>query len=469
MKTLRQAAVLAILAGTLTGCGSRPALKDRGTGSPLAERPTTPLPVDDLEGPRQKPEYTVGQPPKAAKPALSPGKAAPEPVGREAAIGLEGEPEVPAGKPAVTQPKVQPNQPKPTREAAVPLDEQPAKQPNKPEAAIPSAQQPEKQPETRPVVKTKAATLEELREAAVSVVLKAAASEDPTLRANAIESAGLAPRRLSQAITAGLTDRNEGVQAVALMSIGRYKLSDFVPRVKPLLDSTSPYVSSAAVMAMARCGEKVSDERMTKLAELLWTSTSPKIRAHVAYVLGEIGNASALPMLRQAAALKMPSATSIESNIMLLQFSEALFKLGDAEQIDSIRAALYPATPDDLEATAVAAQILGELRDGKPRDQMVVLTTAKDSNGQSYPAEVRMAMAGALAKLGLDRGGFIADEFANSPDVLLRTQAAGVYGDTGRREHLSKLAVLIDDPEEIVRISAASAVLKIANKAESGR
>jgi|GEM_PF-1578932 len=467
MQTLRHASLLVLLAGSLVGCSTRTALKDPGTGSPVAQRSS--MTVRDVE-----PLGADATRAQAAKPATRPNAVPPaQPAGREAAIGLEGESET---KPTTSQPKPLPvaapaKAAAPTREPAVELDStipsRPPQNPSQP-AAAPTTP-PAKPVDAPPVVKTKATTMEELRELAISVVLRAAASDDPSLRANAIEASGLAPRRLSQAITAGLADRNEGVQAVAAMTVGRHKLIDFLPRIRPLLDSTSPYVSSAAVMAVNKCDDKAGDDRLSKLAEHLWTSTSPKLRSHVAYVVGELGNTSALPMLRQAASLKMPSATPIETGIMLLQFSEAMYKLGDAEQIDSIRAALYPAAPEDLESAAVAAQILGELRDRKPMDQMVVLTTSRDSAGQPYPAEVRMAMAGALAKLGLDRGGFIADEFASSPDLLLRTQAAGVYGDTGRREHLSKLAVLIDDEDEMVRLSAAAAVLKIANRVETGK
>ena len=476
MQTLRQAALLVLFAGTLAGCGSRPALKDRGTGSPVAQRSVADRGADA----GAKGEARGVQPATTQRPApvnTAKGNLA---TGREPAVALDGDAGTAPVQP-VTRPETKPEsspesrpQPNkstpPAREPAVDLnDTAPGRQPSKPaQPAAPSAAAPSK-PDEPPVVRTKAATLEELREVAIGVVLKAAASDDPTLRANAIEASGLAPRRLSQALHAGLADRNEAVQAVAAMTVGRYKLTDFVPKVRPLLESTSPYVSSAAVMALGKCDEKAGDERLSKLAEHLWTSTSPKLRSHVAYVVGELGNTSALPMLRQAASLKMPSATPIETGIMLLQFAEAMYKLGDAEQIDSVRAALYPAAPEDLEAAAVAAQILGELRDRKPLDQMVVLTTTRDSAGQLYPAEVRMAMAAALAKLGLDRGGFIADEFAGSPDILLRTQAAGVYGDTGRREHLAKLAVLIDDDDDMVRVSAAAAVLKIANRVESGK
>jgi hypothetical protein len=43
--------------------------------------------------------------------------------------------------------------------------------------------------------------------------------------------------------------------------------------------------------------------------------------------------------------------------MMELQISEARVKLGDEEALIDIRAALFPARSEDLEATALAAQI----------------------------------------------------------------------------------------------------------------
>ena len=123
---------------------------------------------------------------------------------------------------------------------------------------------------------------------------------------------------------------------------------------------------------------------------------------------------------------------------MQLQMAEAMVKLGDLDRIEAIRAALQPARPEDLEATAVAVQILGELGDKRPIDQLVYLSAYRDPTSKApFPAEVRMQVASSLAKLGLDKGGFIADEFLKNPDPALRAQAAGVYGDTGRPERRS--------------------------------
>jgi HEAT repeat protein len=82
------------------------------------------------------------------------------------------------------------------------------------------------------------------------------------------------------------------------------------------------------------------------------------------------------------------------------------------------------------------------------------------------PAEVRLAAAGSLAELGLDKGTFIADEYAGNSMPAIRAQAAHVYGLIGRPENLSKLQKMMTDRAAIVRIAAAGAVLKIRPEAD---
>jgi HEAT repeat protein len=467
------------------GCSSSPPR----TGSPIADRskprvvqPGSPAVAADGEvfgGDKPAPVRTAATAPAprvttsaAAAPAAAQGDR-PAP-----AIDLD---EAPAAKPAATsaaapaKPAATATKPVPAREPVVDLDETkvtkpapaPAREPvtnsgPKP-AAAPARVEATAQPVTPPTGDM--GTLSGVTEYAMALIEELSRSEQPDVRANCVEAAGMVPKRLEAVIVSGLSDRNEGVQAVAAMTIGRQRLASLAPRTRALLSNPSAYVETAAIMALTRNGEVIDDAKMSRLGELLFMSQSPRVRAHVAFLVGEIGNDSALPMLKAAADVKMPLAAQGEFNSMMLQFAEAMFKLGDTNQIEAIRAALTPGRPDDLEATAAAAQILGELGDKKPIDQMVYLTAYRDpTTKQLYPAEVRMQIASSLGKLGLDRGGFIADEFLKNEDPALRAQAAAVYGDTGRPEHLSKLVELLKDPQEQVRITAAGAVLKIAKR-----
>src|SRR5690606_36182729 len=224
----------------------------------------------------------------------------------------------------------------------------------------------------------------------------------------------------------------------------RTQLKQHVPLVRPLLTDTSPYVRASAIYALNRCGERVDP---SPLASILLRDPSPRVRSHVAFLLGEMGDPSALGLLREAARTQIPLAAPAEVRLMHLQIAEAMVKLGDESQISTIRAALYPSRPEDLEATALAVQILGQLRDRGSIDELIFLSARRDQTGQYWPAEIRLGVAGALARMGLNQGTFLADEYADSPIPALRAQSAFVYGQIGRTENLPKLAYLMEDPE----------------------
>lgn len=299
----------------------------------------------------------------------------------------------------------------------------------------------------------------QIRERAVAALLDASAGADPQGRANAIEGLLSAPSRAREVIAAGLRDQNTGVRSVAAMGAGRLRLTDLVPELKRLAGDDSPYVRASAIYALVRClGEKQVDE--TPLARILLNDPSPRVRAQVAFILGELGNQSAVGLLKTAARADLPRALPVEVRLMNLQIAEALVKLGEDEQVQAIRAALYPARPDELELAALAVQIIGQVQDRGAIDQLIYLSEYTDQAGQKMPAEVRLAIAEALARLGLNQGAFIADEFRENQSAVLRAQAAHVYGAIGKMENLPTLEAMLDD-EPIVRVSAAAAILDL--------
>ncbi|MEX2218507.1 MAG: HEAT repeat domain-containing protein, partial [Phycisphaerales bacterium] len=260
-------------------------------------------------------------------------------------------------------------------------------------------------------------------------------------------------------LLAGLKDPNAGVRSTAAMMIGRLKLADAAPACRPLATDPSPFARASAIYALSRCGQPVNS---TPLARLLLHDPSTRVRAHVAFLLGELGEPSAAGLLREAArGASSRSTQPAEQRLFLAQVSEALVKLGEHSQVEPIRAHLYPSRPEDLEATALAAQILGQLRDKGSTDELIYLTAYKDRQGNRMPAEIRLAAAGSLARLGNDKGSFVADEYAASDMAVLRAQSAFVYGEIGRAENLPKLEKLLGDQTGIVRVSAAGAVLKL--------
>lgn len=301
----------------------------------------------------------------------------------------------------------------------------------------------------------------EIRERAASLLVRATSSDAPQLRANALEGLAPLPKRLEPLLAVGLKDPNVGVRAVAATMVGRIRVTSLASAVQPLLSDESAFVQSAAIYALSRCGETVD---ATPLAWMILNDPSVRVRCQTAYVLGEMGNPSARGLLIEAVGKTVPRALPIEIRLFQLQIAEALVKLGDDSQMQVIRAALYPSRPEDLEATALAVQILGLLGDRGAVDELIYLTAYRDKTGEPMPAEVRLGAAQALARLGYPQGGFIADEFLKSENPALRTQAAAVYGQIGSIQNMGKLEELLADPIGQVQVSAAAAILKVADK-----
>lgn len=315
-----------------------------------------------------------------------------------------------------------------------------------------------------------------MREKAIEVLNKGALARDPLVRANSLEGLETAPSRAESAIRAGLVDENTGVRFTAAMLVGRLKLTSSAPFVEPLAQDYDPRVRAAALFALTRCGRTID---LTPLARML-EDPDPRIRAEAARIIGELGNTSAMPMLRMAAAESSRNsrgesgaadeARQAQEHIFQLQVAEALARLGDPSASDAVRAALYPPSREGFEASALAAQILGGLRDPKAVAQMVDIIeqkvdgtpTAGDPRRLEYlqPKEVRLACAASLARMDYVDGVYVADMYADDPDPMIRALAAFVYGYARRPSGIARLDGMLEDPAPVVRTAAAAAMLK---------
>jgi len=296
----------------------------------------------------------------------------------------------------------------------------------------------------------------ELRERAIDLLLKMSDDENAMVRANAIEGLVAVPTRLSGVIPRGLRDPNAGVRSVSAMAIGKAGLCDLAGLCEPLLHDGSAFARISAIYAQSSCGD---DGRVQDLASYLLDGETARVRSQAAFVLGEMGNTSASPLLRHAASRRMENATDAERRAMQLQIAEALFKLGDESQRDILVAALFVSRPEDLEGAALAAQILGEMRSRRSEAELVNLLAFRDERGHAMPAEVRLAAGIALAKLGRGDSASVAGEYLDSENPLLRSQAAILLGEAGGRGSLGELRRMLDDPNPLVRVSAGSALL----------
>ena len=148
--------------------------------------------------------------------------------------------------------------------------------------------------------------------------------------------------------------------------------------------------------------------------------------------------------------------------LLRLQVAEALVKLGDQTGVETLRAALFPARPEDLEATALAVQIIGEIKDLRSLDQLIYLADLEGD--ERLPAEVRLGAAASAAKLGERGGSFIAAEYWRDSIAAIRAQSAHVYGLIGGNESLAILdTMMASDANDLVRVAAAAGALRVTN------
>ncbi|MFM7133547.1 MAG: HEAT repeat domain-containing protein [Planctomycetota bacterium] len=318
-----------------------------------------------------------------------------------------------------------------------------------------------------------AAVPERLRADAESILRQAAQNSWAALRAHAIEASVGNPALLAELAPRGLADENRGVRFVSCMAIAEARATGVAVLAEPLLADESGSVRAAAMLVMSRAGRKVD---LTPLAAMAFDS-DPEVRANAYLVLGEIGNASAIPVIRESLGQGMGLLNPIRVRLVGMAAAEALVKLGDQTQIEPIRAALF-APPQQSELTVVACDSLGRLGDEIARPMLERLVSGSGESKRS--AEVRLAAAEALVRLsGGPKAGVsalstgsaataqqatfrmalaVAREYIADPDPRIRTQVASLLGQIGAMESTALLARLVRDSDPVVQVAAAAGV-----------
>jgi HEAT repeat protein len=244
------------------------------------------------------------------------------------------------------------------------------------------------------------------------------------------------------------------VRFVAAMTVGKLKLVDQCDLVEPLLDDEAESVRAAAIYALRRCGREVDP---TPLADMLF-ATDPEVKGNAVLVLGELGDASAIPMLKQAVRHHAERISMARARIIELQIAEALVKLGDDSGLEAIRAALFT-PPEQGELSALACLMCGRLND------QTYLASLREKairvGPQQEPAEIRLAATLAVAQLDWTRAPFeVAVAYTDSTHYTIRAQAAAVLGWSRDAVVLARVGRLLDDPNPLVQVAAAGAVLQ---------
>ncbi len=297
-----------------------------------------------------------------------------------------------------------------------------------------------------------------LRATAVDLLLQASQSQDPLLRANAMESLHHSPQFAEQVVRRGIVDDNRGVRFVAAMTIGRLKMKHLAHLLEPMTNDESESVQAAALYGLKRCGFNID---LNPLGEFLF-SNEPEVKANAALVLGELGDRSAIPMLRSALGKGMVRSSPIRAKLVDLQIAEAMVKLGKDTEVEGIRAALFsPAEQGEL--TALAAMILGRLHDEGAKPTLIDLATRSGERRQ--PAEVRMAATLAVAQIEPTQAPIqVPMLFLDSDRPGLRMQAALTLGFIGGAQAEKAVLRLMDDEDPLVQVASAGAVLQMQSR-----
>lgn len=290
---------------------------------------------------------------------------------------------------------------------------------------------------------------------ALEILQRAVDSTNPLLRANAIQGFEYAPAQAVDAVRKGLGDENRAVRFVSTMVVGQMKLTELAPLVEPLLLDESDSVHAAAIYALRRCGRKPN---MNPLSRMI-LGEDAEVRGNAAMVLGDLGDPSALPLLQAALGRGMLKSSTARRRMVELQMAEAMVKLGDLQQLEVIRAALF-SRPEEGEVTALACQICGEVKDEGSLPNLLDLATRTGRQQQS--AEIRMAAATAAAEISRNQAVLAVPlGYVSSSRFELRAQAAASLGATGQDAALPYLAQLMDDANPLVQVTAAASVLRI--------
>ncbi len=296
---------------------------------------------------------------------------------------------------------------------------------------------------------------EELRQVATDLLIQAGESDYALLRANAIEGLRHDPARVEAIAVAALSDENRGVRFVAAMTIGMLKLTESSHLLEPLLLDPSDSVRAAAMYGLTRCGRRVD---LTPLG-LMLHSDDPEVKGNAALVLGELGEKSAAPMIRAAVGRSMERVGPARRRIVEMQLAEAMVRLGRTNEIEVIRAALFTSA-EQGELAALACLMCGRLRDYDALQTLLSLTRDVEQGGQA--PEVRLAAAMAVAQIDPSRAPVdVPLAFVTSPRSELRAQAAMTLGHMRHPAVVGPLRQLLSDPDPMVQVSAAAAILEL--------
>ena len=289
--------------------------------------------------------------------------------------------------------------------------------------------------------------LNEVFPQAVEQVLASSRSQDPFLRANALEAGQHLPQRIIPMVQLALGDAHPAVRFASASVLGKLRLDAISSAVTPLLNDPSPSVRAAAIFALYRCGQSVD---VSAMAQML-TSSDPSVRGNAAMLLGQMDDRNTIAMIKDLAKSPLPRASAAQEVIVRLQIAEAVVNLGDDSALNVLRAGIYSQFD---EVRVLAVTMLGQQNDQRMAKAIAQLLSQP-------PIELQIAAAGTLAQLGLRQPGLaVVLGACDSKTPTIRAQAALSLGYFSDKNAAQALIGLLDDPHEQVRLSAAAGIIR---------
>jgi HEAT repeat protein len=289
----------------------------------------------------------------------------------------------------------------------------------------------------------------------MTLLVRAAQSESPALRANAIEAlTHVAPDKSLPIFRAAVASEALLVRYAGCVALGEVRDAVSLRAIRRLLDDPDARVRLAAAFAACRCGD-VNPGRV--LVQTLNDHPDEKLRADAAYLIGKLGEPRATTRLRLARGRE-------KSNHVLLHILTALAMLGDEDSLD----ALIYYTQSDVNSRLIALQSLIELKPERARQALLRLL-----DDESYYLQARLLAARALGELGADDGYKLAVEAltrtaSNQNETMqIRVNAALALGAIGQPRALARLERLAEsenDPR--IQVAACYAICRIVRAAD---
>ncbi len=300
------------------------------------------------------------------------------------------------------------------------------------------------------------------------VLLGATENPDGVTRSRALEAlGGTEGVAASQAYVRALQDEVVGVRFAAAMAAGDCLCQPAADRLRQMALSakTDPKVRLAVFYALHRLGDK----RFTNKIGRMLIASDPEVRANAVLVIAKIGDSRGITPLRSRLEDERHSGVRLE-------IAEALAALGEPRSI----ALLYAyVRSGQLYESCRAVQALGRTRSRQAR---AIIRWAFTSD---KPLLLRLAAAGALGRLGDDRGYDMVVKAALGPQALVAEQsdtqvaltvpqqeqiqlrAALALGQMGRNTAVDVLAPMLDHKNPTVAIAAAKGVLALLDRSSA--